>query len=230
MATFYADVSYGDVKHIEEELTRRRVGFNPDRYTSGAGYSQAFGVIRRWSYRPWVSRQCWLRPELWKMLQHFASNHVTIPWDAVQVNCNYESKPHKDKGNQGDSYIISFGEYTGGELVVDVSGEEKVIDTRLRGHHFNGSKLTHWNKPITSGTKFSLVFFRIEYPRFWPQEKGIPTTKVIGKDGVLWLHIEDCDGAIYEANAKNCVTIREPQVRLERVGKVNGFGGKAIVS
>jgi hypothetical protein len=227
MATFVSDIPPEDLLPIQAELLRRKLSVNPDRYTSGPGRSQAFGIIRRWSYRPWVSRNCWLRPELWETLQAFAAKHVHISWDAVQVNDSYQSAPHRDKGNCGESFIVSFGDYTGGELVIDVSGTEQVINTRFRGHHFNGSKLLHWNKPI-EGQKFSLVFFKIEYPTFWPQEKGIPSSHVIDKDGKKWLCIEDCDGAVYHIRAKEFITITEPSVRLERVGKVIGSGGKSI--
>lgn len=229
MATFIAEVPAEDVAPIRAELESRRLHNNPDRYVSGPGRTQAFGIIKRWSYRPWVSRNCWMRPELWETLLAFAAKHVNIPWDAVQVNDSYQSAPHKDKGNYGDSYIISFGDYEGGELVIDVEGTEQVVDTRLRGHHFNGSQHLHWNKPMT-GQKFSLVFFTFVYPRFWPKEKGFPTTSVIEKDGKKWLRISDCDGGVYDARGKDFITITEPTVKLDRVGKVSGFGGKAIAS
>jgi hypothetical protein len=51
---------------------------------------------------------------------------------------------------------VSFGEYTGCELVVD--GD--VYDARNRGVIFDGSKIEHWNVPTLSGTKYSLVYFR----------------------------------------------------------------------
>lgn len=228
MATPVGDVPAADVAPIQTEIERKQIYINPDRYGSGRGRTQAFGVIRRWSYRPWVSRNCWLRPELWQALLDFAAKHVHIPWDAVQVNQGYESKPHRDVGNRGDSYIISFGDYTGGELVVDVSGEEQVVDTRLRGHLFNGSKLRHWNRPI-AGTKFSLVFFSIEYPKFWPESRGKPTITTVTDDGQVWVKIEDCDGAVYRARGTKWITDREPTVLLDRVGKVQGFGGKSFV-
>jgi hypothetical protein len=228
MATFVSIVPEADLLPLKEELTHKQIYINPDRLRSGRGRSQAFGIIRRWSYRPWVSRNCWLRPDLWELLLDFAAKHVHIPWDAVQVNDNYESKPHKDVGNRGDSYIIGFGDYTGGELVLDVSGQEEIIDTKNRGYLFNGSQIRHWNKPIV-GRKFSLVFFKIEWPRFWPEEKGKPSYEIVQKEGKKWVRINDCDGSVWEARGGTMNLVTPATRQLERVGKVQGFGGKAIV-
>jgi hypothetical protein len=157
----------------------------------------------------------------------FAAKHVSVPWDAVQVNDNYMSLPHKDVGNQGDSFIVSFGDYTGGELVLDVSGQHQVVDTRHRGHLFNGSQIKHWNRTI-EGRKFSLVFFRIEWPSFWPESEGKPTYSLFTKDEKMWLRINDCDGSVWEARGSKMEQTTPPTRILRRVGKVNGFGGKAI--
>ena len=64
---------------------------------------------------------------------------------------------HKDTANVGDSYILSFGTYTGGELVV----EGVPHDTRT-GLIFNGYEKEHWNNPI-EGEKYSVIFFVSKY-------------------------------------------------------------------
>lgn len=228
MATFKNDVPYEDLFDIQQELILHPLAVNPDRRKSGKGRSQAFGVIRRWSYRPWISRNTWMRVGLWGLLQKFAEKYVTVDWDAVQVNDTYESQPHRDKGNRGESYIISFGEYDGGELVIQNGDEEHVVDTKYRGHTFNGSQLLHWNKPII-GRKFSLVFFKIENPKFWPEEKGKPLSTVVSYDGKGYLEIKDVDGAIYRANKKEFLTIVEPTMNVGYVGKVLTSGGKSRI-
>ena len=163
MATFVKQHTPEDFADILTLLQTKALPVNYDRMRSGPGKSQAFGVIRRWSYRPWLSRNTWMLPELWAALQAFAAQHVSIPWDAVQVNDNYNSAPHKDKGNQGDSYIVGFGDYGGGALCVD----ETDYDIRHRGHLFRGAELTHWTRPWL-GHRYSLVFFRIEWPTKFP--------------------------------------------------------------
>ena len=164
MATFVREHSPDDFAALLAELQRKRLPNNLDRYDAGPGRSQAFGLIRRWSYRPWISRNTWKRPELWNVLLDFAIKHVTIPWDAVQVNDNYSSRPHRDKGNQGLSYIVGFGDYVGGELNV----EGTLYNIHHAGHLFNGSEKLHYTEPWT-GNRYSLVFFQIEFPlKFQP--------------------------------------------------------------
>ena len=164
MATFVKEHDPADFAEIHAELLRKTLPTNYDRLQAGTGKSQAFGVIRRWSYRPWLSRCTWMRPELWAALQAFANIHVPIQWDAVQVNDSYISAPHTDKGNCGDSYIVAFGDFTGGAL--NVAGD--AIDIRHRGFVFNGSQLKHWAEPWT-GQRYSLVFFKIAWPAKFPQ-------------------------------------------------------------
>ena len=164
MATLVHQHVPEDFAPILAELQRKRIPNNFDRAVAGHGRSQAFGVIRRWSYRPWLSRTTWMRPELWSALLDFAEKFVQVEWDAVQVNDNYLSAPHRDKGNMGSSYIVGFGDYVGGDLVV--AGES--CDIRHRGYEFNGSELLHSTAPWV-GQRYSLVFFRIEWPTKWPR-------------------------------------------------------------
>ena len=192
MAEFVREHDAGDFAAILTELTRKRIPNNFDRAVAGHGRSQAFGVIRRWSYRPWLSRNTWHRPHLWQLLQDFASKY-DIEYDAIQVNDDYSSQPHRDKGNSGRSYIVGFGDYTAGELVVD--GSEHCI--RHRGYVFNGSELLHHTKPWV-GHRFSLVFFRLEWPSKWPRysvtcrtvEDGMEVTDTYDES----IFVLDCKG------------------------------------
>jgi hypothetical protein len=59
-----------------------------------------------------------------------------------------------DKKNVGDSLLVSFGVYTGGEIIInniEYNAYEKATI-------FNGSLLEHYNKEFI-GTKYSLVFY-----------------------------------------------------------------------
>lgn len=76
-------------------------------------------------------------------------------FDAIQLNRNLQCPPHIDGKNVGDSMLVSFGDYDGGEIVID--GE--AFDARENPLVFNGAKYEHWNNPIFSGTKYSLVYF-----------------------------------------------------------------------
>lgn len=168
MAQFVQTHTPDHFSAIMNELQRKALPVNHDRAMAGTGKSQAFGIIRRWSYRPWLSRNTWMRPHLWQMLLDFAAAHVPIAWDAIQVNDNYSSQPHRDKGNKGLSYIVGFGDYTGGQLSLDVSGATMSVDIRHRGYLFNGAETLHWTEPW-EGHRYSLVFFSIEWPtKFTP--------------------------------------------------------------
>ena len=166
MARFVAQHAPESFQPLIDELTQHTLATNYDRAMAGTGKSQAFGVIRRWSYRPWLSRNTWMRPRLWQLLQEWGAAHLPagFTYDAIQVNVDFQSKAHKDKGNLGDSYIVGFGDYTGGELNVS----EAAHDIRHRGHLFNGAREWHWTSPW-QGTRYSLVFFSIEWPAKFPR-------------------------------------------------------------
>ena len=219
MATLVKEHDPADFAEILAELQRKRLPNNFDRWVAGVGRSQAFGLIRRWSYRPWISRNTWMRPELWQALLNFATTHVTVPWDAIQVNDNYSSKPHRDKGNQGESYIVAFGDYTGGNLTVEGTSH----DIRHRGYTFNGANLLHHTE-AWEGQRYSLVFFCIEWPtKFQP---GYTISCKMVDDG---LEITDgYDNSILVLNQKGKI-VRVPRVGIPRqwVGRLHLRGQKA---
>jgi hypothetical protein len=92
----------------------------------------------------------------------FAEKYVRqhIDFTSIQVNCNYVCAPHKDTGNVGDSYIVAFGNYLGGQICI----EEADYNIELRGLLFDGSKHMHWTKQW-SGDRYSIVFHTLK-PRF----------------------------------------------------------------
>jgi len=95
-------------------------------------------------------------PKLWDEVKEWSYENVpnSVEWNCVQVNKNLVCPIHKDKNNVGNSFIVSFGDYVGCNLVVD--GVE--YDTR-NGLVFDGYIQEHYNTPLISGTKYSLVFF-----------------------------------------------------------------------
>ena len=73
----------------------------------------------------------------------------------ITVNKNLVCKPHKDK-NKNDSYILFLGDFEGGELIVG----DRTIKQKNKYHKFNG-KFEHYNLAITSGTKYSIIWFSV---------------------------------------------------------------------
>jgi len=94
-------------------------------------------------------------PELYQKLMEIGKQICPFEFNQIQLAQDLVCPPHIDKKNIGDSMLISVGDYTGGEIVV----EGKAYDARAAPVIFNGGKLRHWNNEITGGTKFSFIFF-----------------------------------------------------------------------
>ena len=83
----------------------------------------------------------------------------TFRFTNITVNHNLVCKPHRDTGNIGDSLIIGFGDYTGGQLAIDdAAGGYRAVDIRNRFVRFNGAENKHWTLPFT-GERYSAVFY-----------------------------------------------------------------------
>lgn len=82
-------------------------------------------------------------------------------YSSVQLTKNFEIKRHIDSKNIGESVLVAFGEYKGGETIIEFQGEELEIDARTKPIRFNGSKYYHYVKPFTGGDRYSLVFYKL---------------------------------------------------------------------
>ena len=80
---------------------------------------------------------------------------LSFEFQSIHLNHNVTCPKHKDENNQGNSLLLSFGDYTGGNIMI----EEKKYDANCNGIIFNGSILEHWNTDDLVGNKYSLVFF-----------------------------------------------------------------------
>jgi hypothetical protein len=189
MAKFLGYVDRSDLEPIKLYLETHNLGINKYRVKVGEGVSQCLGIVSKRSAAPDLSRQSWLNPRLHYMLMEFGEKYVRqfIDWTSIQVNCNYNCAPHKDTGNQGDSYIVAFGDFLGGNLCI----ENIDYNIERRGLLFDGSKMQHWTKPW-SGIRYSLVFHTIKpkYPIARPlghysavQHEGIWKIRYLTDDG-----------------------------------------------
>ena len=143
---------------LYEELTAHPIAVNKYRNKSGEGRTQAFGIVGRRCLPPDYSRQNWLRPYLFKLLSEFADQWVDISWNAVTVNMNYKAAPHYDKHNVGESYLVAFGDYTGGELEIHEGEALGLHDIRHKPIKKNFSQMLHSVRSF-EGTRISLVFY-----------------------------------------------------------------------
>lgn len=74
-------------------------------------------------------------------------------YTTIQLNKNIKSPPHIDKNNIGMSYIIAFGDYTQGDLIIE--GDAYNINEKFL--KFNG-RLGHWTDDF-SGQRYSIIYY-----------------------------------------------------------------------
>lgn len=146
-----------DIEPIIDELKRQKLPVNNYRNKSGSGRSQAFGIVCRRCLPPDYSRLCWQRPYLYKLLLDFGKKYVSIPFTSITVNQNYKASKHRDKGNTGQSYLVAFGNFTGGELEIHEGPLTGIHDVRSP-LITDFSKVEHSVRPFT-GDRYSLVFY-----------------------------------------------------------------------
>ena len=142
---------YKTLESINLPYSNKRLGFEKSRGCLLGTTKGRFG--RRGEG---LARLCVKYPAEWNYIKEWAFKNVPteIEWNCIQINKNLVCPPHRDRHNVGKSYIISFGDYEGCNLVVD--GVE--YDTR-KGLIFDGYNDEHYNTPLIRGTRYSLTFF-----------------------------------------------------------------------
>lgn len=176
---------------IIEELRRHPLEINEYRKRTGSGRSQAFGIVGKRSMAPDYSRQCWKRPYLFKLLLEFGAEHVPIAWNAITLNQNYQAGPHYDRNNIGESFLVAFGTYAGGELVLHEGEKEGVYDIHQKPIVHDFSKTLHSVKSFT-GERYSLVYYMYDDPR-WSIDVPNPSVRQEGNEWVFYRGEERID-------------------------------------
>ena len=148
-----------------EIVKKKDIKVNDSReFTSGTGRTQSYGIINRplGGRGIGLCKNNYIFPEILSLARGLAT--VLCPeinYTSVMLNQNYVASPHVDKNNLGDSLVVGFGDYEGGELVVN----DVAYDIRYQPIVMDASKHIHYVKPITSGTKYSIIFFRNKFPK-----------------------------------------------------------------
>ena len=78
-----------------------------------------------------------------------------LDFKSIHLNNNVVCPKHLDSKNVGKSVLVSFGDYTGCNIVIC----NDVYDAKYCPILFNGSLMEHWNTDDLVGNKYSLVFF-----------------------------------------------------------------------
>lgn len=171
-------------QEILAELRRRPIEMNNYRNKAGNGRSQTFGIVNRRCLAPDYSRQNWLRPKLYYHLLEFGKKYVPIPFNAITVNMNYQAAPHRDRHNVGNSYLVAFGDFQGGELEIHEGPLQGLHNIRHNPIMTNFSEILHSVKPF-QGERYSLVFYNFWTPRLPPD---LPPGQVKIEDGKYYFY------------------------------------------
>ena len=101
-------------------------------------------------------------PNIYNELLRIGNMFCPFEFTSIHVNKNVVCPKHKDSKNVGRSMLVSFGNYTGGKIVI----ENIEYDAYCRPIIFDGNQLEHWNTQIEEGggVKYSLVYFSTVQP------------------------------------------------------------------
>lgn len=127
------------------------------RLNAGDGMTHVFGKHRiRKKSGLYESKNNTRYPSLYNAILEFANKYVKphIDYTGIQVNKNYKAKPHLDARNNGDSYLVALGDYTGGSLIINSYKK----DIKYQPILFNGADWKH-SVDDFEGNRYSLVFF-----------------------------------------------------------------------
>jgi len=94
-------------------------------------------------------------PKIYEEIMKIGKLICPFEFQAIHLNNNVVCPKHFDSNNKGDSVLISFGDYTGCNIVVDGI----VYDAKYTPIMFNGAVMEHWNTDDLSGNKYSLVYY-----------------------------------------------------------------------
>lgn len=149
---------YRALERVTVPLTqsRQNVRTRPDAPIRG----MCLGCVHARGQGPVQSASTRAYPSLTRLLVRFAKRCVPgIAFTSIQVNKNYMSALHVDKGNAGPSHIVGLGQYEGGGLWVwpRDSEEGAALDVRHTWQRFDGTR-PHCTLPY-AGTRYTLIFF-----------------------------------------------------------------------
>jgi hypothetical protein len=94
-------------------------------------------------------------PDIWKEIKRIGKLICPFEFSSVHLNHNVVCPKHLDSKNIGLSLLVSFGDYDGCNIVIN----NVEYNTNCNPIIFDGSKLEHYNTPLLSGNKYSLVYY-----------------------------------------------------------------------
>ena len=148
-------ILYGMLEDIY--ITRRGIKSNRRGFPLGH-QSITFGYVRgRYNGKYDLSVYTKKYPYIYQELLRIGNIFCPFEFSAIHINKNVICPPHKDSKNIGKSMLLSFGDYTGCNIVID----GKKYDANCSPLIFDGSELEHYNTDDLTGTKYSLIFYSV---------------------------------------------------------------------
>lgn len=191
-----------NILRIEEYLKGKNLTVNEYRARVGKGRSQCFGMVRKRSQPADISRQSWFDPYLHHLLMEFGRMHVPIPFSSVQVNQNFKCEEHVDEHNSGQSYIVGFGTYQGGDLTLDLSGVKTSVNIRYKPILFEGWRIPHKTEDWT-GNRFSVVYHTMEPDPKHPAVHSLENYEAVSVGGKWKLAVRYPGREVFYLDTKN---------------------------
>jgi len=147
---------------VSEELMKVKLPMR----TRGAVYSKhkrsvTFGWVYQWANGGGKKHaRCNTKfPRTYALLKKIIQfEDPTFKFTSIQVNQNVMCKPHRDESNVGETVVIGFGDYCGGNILIkenqDLVKSYNVCGNFLR---FAGKNL-HWTEPW-EGNRITVLFY-----------------------------------------------------------------------
>jgi len=158
----------GNERSGDKFFTKQKGSKKPNSFKFGWTWRKRRGIGER-EYDPekkmYKSKAMEDNPWLLDMFKEYSLNYFpTFVWSEIQINNQTEgsrTKEHLDKINVGDSILIAFGDYTGGRTYIKNKNDKnyEILDARHQPIQFNGAERKHGVTTVTSGDRFSLVFY-----------------------------------------------------------------------
>jgi len=158
----------GNERSGDKFFTKEKGSKKPNSFKFGWTWRKRRGIGER-EYDPekkmYKSKAMEDNPWLLDMFKEYSSFYFpTFNWSEIQINNQTEgsrTREHLDKINVGDSILVAFGDYTGGRTYIKNKNDKnyEILDARHEPIQFNGAERKHGVTTVTSGNRFSLVFY-----------------------------------------------------------------------
>lgn len=159
----------GNERSGQKFFTKQKGSKKPNSLKFGYTWRKRMGAGER-EYCPikkmYKTKMMMENPWLLDMFKEYSSNHFpNFEWTEITINHMPEGtriRQHLDKINVGDSILIAYGDYKGGNTYVKNKNDRnyEIYDARLEPIKFNGAERKHGVTTITKGERFSLVFYK----------------------------------------------------------------------